>query len=229
MKLQIPINYHTLSQNIQIISTFLKKIKVKNNTMLLFSKGCYEFIKQSSIPFGEIHSPVSAKKFAQLRNDIWSNDYFSFIPMYSGEWFYLETFHCDDINFDSISNLPQEIKFISLENEFPSLDVNLNIIKSTSDENPLDCIIHDYNKFKNSLIIISENVFSKLERCTNIISYHKGFYRLEYYCDNDYPGGIITLRSFNNAHYYLLENMGFHFFNKIFSVNELPNAIHFII
>lgn len=229
MNYQIPVSYNIMPQEVNLLSDFLKSVNPKKNTMFLFSKGSYELIKSISFPFGEQISPVSSKKFVQLRDQTYSHDYFSFIPMYCGEWFYLENFESDVFNFKFVYGLPSEIKLITLENEFNEKITHSNLIETPYRENPLNCIMYNKTTFENSFVILTKNVFNMLEKNNSITSYHKGFYRLKYEPDYSYPGGLVTLKAFNHANYYLVENMDFPFFKKIFSVKDFPNAIHFII
>ena len=228
MNTYIPVSFHTMPQNIDSLSRFLESIRFKRKVMVFFSKGCYEIIKNSSDLLGETIYPFNSKNFVMSTKDKTLSDSFSFIHMYSGEWVYLENFFSDTMYCDSIFGLPKEIKFVCVENEFLFKEIKTFIISSNDDENPLTGIIDNYDSFKNSLLILTDSSFKKLSMSTNLVSRHKGIYRLSWNSDHSYPGGSITLKSFNNGGYYLLENMDFAFFQKNFDVKSFPNAVFFI-
>ena len=224
----IPVKILNISQSIEAFFCYLKSIKSHRKDMIFFSKNCYTFIKENFTFLGEVFEPYGAKNFLHYAPNTNTRVYFSLMPMYNGEWFYLESLSFGKVNHSKKPNIPKEIVFVTLDNEFPKSTINVEILETPFTENPVNCIMKDSKKFENSILFLTEDAFLTLGRTTNLVSKHKCFYRLEWYSDESYPGGLITLKMFNNGSSYLIENMQFPFFNKAFSINGLPNSVFFI-
>lgn len=225
----IPVKFHKMSRNMDSLSIFLKSIKFNPTTMLFFSKNCYEFLKNNSTILGKTLHPFYSKNFVKYNENKNIRDYFSLISLYSGEWIYLQKLSAPNMFFNYTLDLPKEIILVYFEDEFSPKNVQVKLIKATNHECPVNCIFDNPSQFENSLIILSKENFEKLRRTTNIVSLYEGVFRLFWQCDDNYPGGIITLKTFDEKYHYLVESMEFPFFTKTFSITGLPNAIFFII
>ena len=224
----ISVKFHKMSRNMDSLSTFLNSIKFKDTTMLFFSKECYEFIKSNSSILGKTLYPFNSRNFMQYNASENIRDYFSLVPLYSGEWIYLQELSSPNISFSYICGLPKQIKFVYLEEEFKQKYIKVKVIDTDIYQCPVNCVIEDFKKFYNSFLILSEEGFDKLKNTTNLVSYYEGTYNISWASDNDYTGGIVRLKTLNNKKHYLIEGMVFPFFNKTFSINEFPDAIYFI-
>lgn len=224
MSYSIPINLKVLPKEILCITDFLMNLKIKSNTMVFLSEGCYSWLKLNSTHLEQ----STAKIFLQLDNSKSTKDFIEIINIDSSNCSLLKSVFSSRFHYEYTNGVPKEIILITLDNE-ETIDINVNIIEPEHNLSPVECIINNPDIFEEAIIFLNATSYERLKRNTNTISNVSHIERLIWNADIFYPGGSIVLHELNYGNLYCLNNMCFSFFTKNFAFKKLPTTIYFII
>lgn len=224
MSYSIPISLKVLPKENLCITDFLIQLKVKSNTMIFLSEGCYSCLKLNSTPLER----SNVKTFVQYDNSQNVKDFIEIINIDSSNCSFIKSIFSSRLNYQYTNGVPKEIILIELENEFTK-EITANVIEPEKISSPVDCIIDNPSIFQDSIVFLNSSSYERLKRNTNTISNVSHIERLTWNADNYYPGGSIILHELNYGNLYCINNMSFSFFTQNFAFKELPTTIYFII
>ena len=224
----ISVNFCYLPYNLDNLGTFLKSIKASCSTMIFTTKDCYEYIK-NNFAFMPDKNKNSHLKTFMYNGSNKDRVYLSLMPIYSGDFFYLETIFSKSVKHQYADALPNNIVIIALQGEKIYTKPSVVALTPWPDDCPVNCIMEHYPEFQNAIFILTNCAYQRLIPQATLMSNYENSYRLTWHSDEVYMGGSICLKKFDNDCNYLIENMNFPFFQKNYSISGLPSVIYFIV
>jgi len=226
MSYSIPIEFRTLPPGTYYLENFIKKLKLKNDTMVFLSENCYSWLKANSTCMEQ----PTAKVFMQHDTKDNSKAFIETINVDSSNCSFLKSFLSSTYHYEYTNGIPKKILILLLDNEKNNFhyDIFVSVLEPDKNESPVECIIDQPALFENSIVFLNSTSYKRLKRNSNTISNIYNFERLIWEPDERYPGGDIMLNCLNLGNLYVICNMSFSFFTKNFSFSSSPKAIYFI-
>ena len=225
MSYSVPTTIYQLPKWCNNLTNFLKRLKIKNNFMILLSENCYSKLKSNSTYVNS----KTVKAFLQQTHVINVFDYIEIVNIASSGCCLIKSISSSNLKYKYNVSIPKEIIIIVTEEEIEcTTQIFTNILEPDKTESPVDCILDDPDIFKNSIVFFTQDAYIRLRKNTSEFSCYSNIERLIWSCDGNYYGGEITLSSINCNNLYIIIQMYFESLKKTFGFNNLPSTIYFI-